>query len=88
MLFAENDSQEPFARSSPKRCLQSKQLEIAMKLVQEFTFNAALKQPLPVGAGPIGTRMYYDVTGGAVIGDRIRGKLLGGGEWALARRST
>jgi hypothetical protein len=54
-----------------------------MNLVEEFTFKAELKQPLPVGVGPIGTRMYYDVTGGEVIGDRIRGKLLGGGEWAL-----
>jgi hypothetical protein len=54
-----------------------------MELVQEFTFKAELKPPLPVGAAPIGTRMYYDVSGGEVIGDRIRGKLLGGGEWAL-----
>jgi hypothetical protein len=27
--------------------------------------------------------MYYEVTGGEIEGDRIRGKLLGGGEWAL-----
>ena len=54
-----------------------------MNLVEEFTFKAQLKPPLPVGAGPIGTRMYYDVSGGEVIGDRIRGKLLGGGDWAL-----
>jgi hypothetical protein len=54
-----------------------------MNLVQEFTAKASLKEPLPVGAGPIGTRVYYDVTGGEVIGDRIRGEILGGGEWAL-----
>jgi hypothetical protein len=54
-----------------------------MNLVHEFTFNASLKEPLPVGAGPIGTRMYYEVAGGEVTGERIRGKLLGGGEWAL-----
>jgi hypothetical protein len=54
-----------------------------MNLVQEFTAKALLKEPLPVGAGPIGTRVYYDVTGGEVIGDRIRGEILGGGEWAL-----
>ena len=54
-----------------------------MNLVQEFTLKAALSQPLPVGTGPIGTRVYYDVTGGEIIGDRIRGKVLGGGEWAL-----
>jgi hypothetical protein len=54
-----------------------------MDLVQEFTFTAVLKPPLPIGEGPIGTRMYYDVMRGEIIGDRLRGTLLGGGEWAL-----
>jgi len=54
-----------------------------MDLVHEFTFTAKLKPPLPIGAGPIGTRMYYDVVGGEVVGDRLRGTILGGGEWAL-----
>ena len=54
-----------------------------MNLVQEFTMKATLAQPLPIGAGPIGTRMYYDATGGEITGDRLRGKVLGGGEWAL-----
>jgi hypothetical protein len=54
-----------------------------MDLVQEFTFKATLKPPLPIGAGPIGTRMYYDVVSGEIVGDRLRGTLLGGGEWAL-----
>ena len=54
-----------------------------MKLVQEFAFKAMLKPPVPIGAGPIGTRMYYELTGGEVEGERLRGKVLGGGEWAL-----
>jgi hypothetical protein len=54
-----------------------------MDLVQEFTFNAMLKPPLPIGRGPIGMRMYYEVAGGEVVGDRLRGTVLGGGEWAL-----
>jgi hypothetical protein len=54
-----------------------------MKLVEEFTFSARLKPPVPVGAGPIGTRMYYEVADGTVTGERLRGKVLGGGEWAL-----
>jgi hypothetical protein len=54
-----------------------------MKLVHEFTMSAMLKPPLPIGAGPIGTRMYYDVIDGEIVGDRLRGKVLGGGEWAL-----
>ena len=54
-----------------------------MNFVEEFTVAATLKPPLPIGAGPIGTRMYYEVTGGTLTGERLRGKLLGGGEWAL-----
>jgi len=54
-----------------------------MHLVQECSFQAMLKAPVPIGAGPIGTRMYYDVIGGSVAGERLRGKVLGGGEWAL-----
>ena len=54
-----------------------------MNLVQECSFKAMLKPPVPIGAGPIGTRMYYDVSSGEVTGERLRGKVLGGGEWAL-----
>ena len=54
-----------------------------MKLVQEMTFRATLKPPIPVGPGPIGTRVFYEIDGGEVTGDRVRGKVLGGGEWAL-----
>lgn len=54
-----------------------------MKLVQECSFTATLKPPVPVGAGPIGTRMVYEISGGEVVGERLRGRVLGGGEWAL-----
>ena len=54
-----------------------------MDLVEEFTFSAKLKAPLHIGLGPIGTRMYYEVMSGEIVGDRLRGTLLGGGEWAL-----
>lgn len=54
-----------------------------MKLIQECTFSATLAPPLPIGAGPLGTRMYYGIAGGEVAGERLRGKALGGGEWAL-----
>ena len=54
-----------------------------MKLIQEFTFNATLAAPMPVGAVPIGTRMVYPVTGGTVTGERLSGTVVGGGEWAL-----
>lgn len=54
-----------------------------MELVHEFTFRANLKPPLPIGAGPIGIRMYYELDGGEVVGDRLNGAIRGGGEWAL-----
>ena len=54
-----------------------------MKLVEEFVFNARLAEPLPIGAGPIGTRNYFDIVSGEVVGERLNGKVLGGGEWAL-----
>lgn len=54
-----------------------------MKLVQECSFTATLEQPVPVGAGPIGTRMIYEIREGAVVGARLRGRVLGGAEWAL-----
>ena len=54
-----------------------------MELVHEFTFRAGLKPPHPIGAGPIGTRMYYEIDGGEVVGERLNGAIRGGGEWAL-----
>ena len=54
-----------------------------MQLIQECTLSAILKPPLPIGPGPIGMRVYYEVSGGEVTGDRLRGSVLGGGEWAL-----
>lgn len=55
-----------------------------MQLVQECTFSATLKPPRPIGAGPLGMRMFYEIVGGEVRGDRLRGTVLGGGgEWAL-----
>lgn len=54
-----------------------------MDLVHEFTLRGTLKPPLPIGAGPIGTRMYYELNGGEVVGNRLNGAVLGGGEWAL-----
>ena len=54
-----------------------------MNLVEEFQLRATLKPPLPIGEGPQGTRLYFDLESGEITGERLRGKLLGGGEWAL-----
>ena len=55
-----------------------------MELVQEFTMSAELAAPLNVGGGPYGTRIVFPVTAGAVAGERITGRLVGGGgDWLL-----
>ncbi|MFK8020439.1 MAG: DUF3237 domain-containing protein [Pseudomonadales bacterium] len=54
-----------------------------MNLVYEFSYNAMLKAPLPIGKVAAGTRVYLEVTEGVIEGERFSGKVLGGGEWAL-----
>lgn len=54
-----------------------------MNLIQECTFSATLKPPLQIGVGPAGARTYYEISGGEISGDRLRGVVRGGGEWAL-----
>ena len=54
-----------------------------MEMIQECVFAANLHPPVPIGEGPIGNRVYYEIREGTVTGDRLNGKILGGGEWAL-----
>jgi hypothetical protein len=55
-----------------------------MHLEYELTYNATLKDPVAVGAGPYGTRLVYEVTGGSVDGKRLKGQVLtGGADWLL-----
>jgi hypothetical protein len=56
-----------------------------MELVHEFSYRAALKAPVEVGAGPYGVRSFFEVVGGdEVTGERIHGRMLtGGGDWIL-----
>lgn len=54
-----------------------------MNWTQEFTLSAMLNPPLPVGNAPMGTRMFYGIIDGKVEGDRLRGRVVTGGEWAL-----
>lgn len=53
-------------------------------LVPEFRYTATLKAPVMVGPGAFGTRIYFEVTGGEVTGERINGRFgTGGGDWIL-----
>ncbi|HEX4106707.1 MAG TPA: DUF3237 domain-containing protein [Solirubrobacteraceae bacterium] len=55
-----------------------------MELVHEFTLNARLKPPVAIG-GPYGQRIFFEVIDGEVSGERLNGKLFGGGgDWILA----
>jgi len=54
-------------------------------LVYEVSYRAQLKPPIPVGAGPFGNRMYFEVVDGVIEGERLNGILTsGGGDWLLA----
>lgn len=55
-----------------------------MNLEYEFSYVATLKEPLQIGAGPFGSRAFFEVTGGSFEGKRLNGKILtGGGDWIL-----
>src|SRR5439155_410211 len=60
-------------------------LEDTMDLELEFSYRAEVKMPVTVGAGPYGTRLFFEVVGGSFEGKRLNGKVLsGGGDWLLA----
>jgi hypothetical protein len=55
-----------------------------MQTEHVFDYHATLRPPVPIGPGPYGTRMFYEVAGGEVSGPRVNGTVLtGGGDWAL-----
>ncbi len=55
-----------------------------MKLEYEFEYHAMLKEPVEVGAGPLGMRQVFEVTSGRFEGPRLKGRILtGGGDWLL-----
>jgi hypothetical protein len=57
---------------------------MSIELEHVFDFHADLKPPVAAGAGPYGTRVFFEATGGEATGPKLSGKLLGGGgDWAL-----
>lgn len=54
------------------------------KLTLLCEYDATLKPPVVVGSGPYGMRQIFDVTGGEVRGERLRGRVLpSGADWIL-----
>jgi Protein of unknown function (DUF3237) len=47
--------------------------------------QVVVSPPQKLGAVPHGTRVIAPITSGAFEGPRLRGKVLGGGDWTLSR---
>jgi hypothetical protein len=57
---------------------------MSIQLKPEFSFWASLNAPVDFGAGPLGHRIYFEVTGGEATGDRFNAKAIGGGgDWVV-----
>jgi hypothetical protein len=55
-----------------------------MNVEHIFDYHAVLGTPVPIGPGPYGQRVFYEVRSGRVHGPRVSGEILtGGGDWAL-----
>ncbi len=55
-----------------------------MRLEYLMSYRASLKDPVNVGAGPVGTRMIFDVIDGEFEGPRLKGHFLqSGADWLL-----
>ena len=50
-----------------------------------MTLQVLVQPPQTLGAVPQGTRVIAPITGGVFEGERLRGKVLGGGDWTLLR---
>jgi hypothetical protein len=59
-------------------------MENAPRLELLCEYHATLKTPVVIGSGPFGMRQIFDVTGGEVTGERLRGRVLpSGADWIL-----
>lgn len=47
--------------------------------------NAEVGELVSLGPGPLGERRVVDIVGGSFEGPRLRGKVLGGQDWQIAR---
>ena len=55
----------------------------AASLHYEFSYTAQVFPPVDVGATPMGARMCFTMGEGKAVGERIKGRFLGGGDWVL-----
>jgi hypothetical protein len=71
------------ARAAPSRPLERK---VAMQSRPLMTLRLEVAPTQEVGAGPHGVRVTFPIAGGSFDGDRLRGKVLpGGDDWTMKR---
>ncbi|GFG51991.1 hypothetical protein CQY20_18505 [Mycolicibacterium agri] len=57
---------------------------MSLQLEHEFSYWVSLNPPIDFGAGPLGQRIYVEVTGGQATGRRFNARAVGGGgDWIL-----
>jgi hypothetical protein len=55
-----------------------------VELEHVFDYEVRLERPVVFGAGPVGTRVFWQVAAGTVSGPRLNGTVLGGGgDWMV-----
>ena len=72
----------PLASTAPS----SADWKAAMRSRPLLTLRLSTAPTQDIGAGPHGTRVTFPITGGTFAGDRLRGKVLpGGDDWTVTR---
>ena len=67
-------------------CPSSAELKTAMRTRPLISLRLSTAPTQNVGIGPHGTRVTFPITGGSFEGDRLRGKVLpGGDDWTVTR---
>jgi len=70
----------------PKAPTNEEKTSTTMRTRPLMTLRLATAPTQELGAGPHGTRLTFPITGGTFEGERLRGKVLAGGDdWAIKR---
>jgi hypothetical protein len=57
---------------------------MSLECRSEFSFKVSLNPPVDFGAGPLGQRIYFEVTDGVATGERFNARAVGGGgDWVV-----
>jgi hypothetical protein len=57
---------------------------MSLECTSEFSFKVSLNPPVDFGAGPLGQRLYFEVTDGVATGERFNARAVGGGgDWVV-----